>query len=65
MQIKDVKVFLHLFFFGNDIYSANTIDRKVLPDVIRFCLENEIIDVVWKEETRLYRILPKGKQMLS
>ncbi len=46
MQIKDVKVFLHLFFFGNDIYSANTIDRKVPPDVIRFCLENEIIGVV-------------------
>lgn len=65
MAIENSTVFLHKFFFGCDTYSADVVDRKVDPLVIRFCIDNNMIDIVNANGKRLYRILPKGKEILK
>lgn len=64
-MIQDSTVFFHSFFFGSSTYSADVIDRKVAAGVINFCLENKMIDVTWASGKRLYRILPKGKEVIG
>lgn len=65
MAIDNTTTFLHRFFFSSDTYSANVIDRKVEPFVVQFCLNNRMIDIVWNNDARLYRILPEGKKILK
>lgn len=65
MAINNTTTFLHSFFLGCDTYSADEIDRKVEPDVVQFCIANHMIDVVWNNDKRLYRILPEGKKVLK
>ena len=65
MPINNTTTFLHSFFFGADTYSADAIDRKVDPFVVQFSLDNHLIDVVWNNDVRLYRILPEGKKVLQ
>ena len=64
MAIDNTTTFLHSFFFGSDTYSADVIDRKVEQFVVQFCLDNHLIDVVWNNDARLYRLLPEGKRIL-
>lgn len=64
-MIQDSVEFLHSFFFGSQIYSADAIDRKVATGVIDFCLENRMIEITWNNGKRLYRILPEGKKVID
>ena len=65
MMINNSKTFLHTFFFSSDTYSADVIDKKVDSFVIQFCVENNMIDIAYINEKRLYRILPKGKEIIK
>lgn len=65
MLIDNSATFLHSFFLGGDTYSADAIDRKVDSFVIQFCIENKMIDVVYDNDKRLYRILPEGKKVIK
>lgn len=65
MLIDNTTTFLHTFFFSNDIYSADVIDAKVDPFVVQFCLKNKMIDEIYKNGKRLYRILVEGKKVLK
>lgn len=65
MAIDNSTTFLHRFFFANDTYSADAIDKKVDEFIVQICLDNHLIDVVWNNDTRLYRILPEGKKILK
>ena len=65
MTIENSTVFLHKFFYGSDTYSADAIDKKVAPVVIQFCIDNNMIDIENANGKRLYRILPKGKEILK
>ena len=65
MLIDNSTTFLHSFFLNADTYSADAIDRKVDSFVIQFCIENKMIDVVYVNDKRLYRILPEGKKVIK
>lgn len=65
MAIDNSTTFLHTYFFGNNEYSADAIDQKVDQFVIRFCIDNNMIDMVFQNGKRLYRILPKGKEVIK
>lgn len=65
MPINNSSTFLHCFFFSSDTYSADIIDKKVEPLIIQFCIENKMIDIVYKNDKRLYRILPEGKKVIK
>lgn len=65
MLIDNSTTFLHSFFLKDDTYSADAIDRKVDSFVIQFCIENKMIDVVYANDKRLYRILPEGKKVVK
>lgn len=65
MLIDNSRTFLHSFFFGGDTYSADAIDKKVDSFVIQLCIENKMIDVVYANDKRLYRILPEGKKVIK
>lgn len=65
MLIDNSTTFLHSFFLGGDTYSADAIDRKVDSFVIQFCIENKMIDVVYDNDKRMYRILPEGKKVIK
>ena len=65
MAIDNSTTFLYTYFFGNNEYSADVIDQKVDQFVIQFCIDNNIIDIVFRNGKRLYRILPKGKEILK
>ena len=65
MAINNTTTFLHSFFFSEDTYSADVIDKKVEAFIVQFSLDNHIIDVIWKDSKRLYRILPEGKKILN
>ena len=65
MLIDNSTTFLHSFFLGGDTYSADAIDRKVDSFVIQFCIENKMIDVVYVNDKRMYRILPEGKKAIK
>ena len=64
-MIQNSTEFLHSFFFGGELYSADTIDRKVAVEVIDFCLRNKMIEVTQNNGKRLYRILPEGKKVID
>lgn len=65
MAIDNSTTFLHTYFFGKSEYSADIIDQKVDQFVIQFCIDNNMIDVVYSSGKRLYRILPKGKEIIK
>ena len=65
MLIDNSTTFLHSFFLNADIYSANAIDRKVVPFVIQCCIEDKMIDVIYVNGKRMYRILPEGKKVIK
>lgn len=65
MPIDNSTTFLHSFFLGGDTYSADAIDRKVDSFVIQFCIENKMIDEVYVNDKRMYRILPEGKKVIK
>ena len=65
MFIDNSTKFLHSFFLNADIYSADAIDKKVVPFVIQFCVDNKMIDVIYVNSKRMYRILPKGKKVIK
>lgn len=65
MLIDNSTTFLHSFFLNADIYSADAIDRKVDPFVIQFCIENKMIDAIYVNGKRMYRMLPEGKKILK
>jgi len=65
MPIDNTTTFLHKFFFGSDTYSADVIDKKVEPFVVQICLENKMIDEIFINGKRLYRILSEGKKVLE
>ena len=65
MIIDNSKTFLHTFFFGNNEYSADAIDKKVNPIVVQFCINERMIEIIHRNGTRLYRILPRGKEAIK
>lgn len=65
MLIDNSTTFLHSFFLGGDTYSADAIDRKVDSFIIQFCIGNKMIDVVYVNDKRMYRILPEGKKVIK
>ena len=64
-MIQNSTEFLHSFFFGNQIYSADAIDRKVAAGGVDVCLENRMIEVTWNNGKRFYRILPDGEKVIG
>lgn len=64
-MIDNTTTFLHAFFFSQDEYSADYIDRNVDPFVVQFSLSNKLITTVGRNGKRLYRILPEGKKILK
>ena len=65
MPIDNTTTFLHKFFFSSDTYSADAIDKKVEPFVVQFCLENKMLEEVFSNGKRLYRVLSEGKKALK
>lgn len=65
MLIDNSTKFLHTFFFDVDTYSADVIDRKVNSFVIQTCIDNNMIDVVYEHDKRMYRILTEGKKVIK
>lgn len=65
VPIIDIETFLHTFFCGADIYSADIIDRDVDEFVVKFCLDNNMIEEVNDKGKRLYRILEAGKRVIN
>ena len=65
MFIDNSTKFLHSFFLNADIYSADAIDKKVVPFVIQFCVDNKMIEVIYVNSKRMYRILPEGKKVIK
>jgi len=64
MPINNSTTFLNRFFYANDTYSADEIDKKVDAFVISFCLENKMINTVFQNDKRLYHLLPEGKKVI-
>lgn len=64
-MINNTTTFIHTFFFGQDEYSADYIDRNVDPFIVQVSLSNKWIATVERNEKRLYRILPEGKKILK
>ena len=65
MLIDNSTKFLHTYFLGSDTFSADVIDRKVNAFVIQSCIKDKMIDVVYDNGKRLYRILPEGKKVIT
>lgn len=65
VPIIDSETFLHAFFYGVDIYSADIIDRDVDRFVVKFCLDNNMIEEINDKGKRLYRILEAGKRVIN
>ena len=65
MPIDNTKTFFHTFFFDNDTYSADKIDMQVDPFVVRFSIDNRMIEEIYDRGKRLYRILPAGKEIIK
>lgn len=64
VPIIDSETFLHAFFCV-DIYSADIIDRDVDGFVVKFCLDNNMIEEINDKGKRLYRILEAGKRVIN
>ena len=65
MFIDNSATFLHSFFFSADTYSADAIDKKVDSFVIQVCIDKKMIDEVYINGKRMYRILPEGKKAIK
>ena len=65
MLIDNSTTFLHRFFLGSDKYSADVIDRKVDAFVVQFCIQQKMIDVVYDNGKRMYRLLPEGEKVIT
>ena len=65
MLINNSTTFLNSFFFDADTYSADAIDRKVDSFVIQVCIDKKMIDVVYTNGKRMYRILAEGKKAIK
>ena len=65
MLIDNSTTFLHSFFLGFDTYSADVIDRKVNAFVIQSCIKYKLIDIVYDNGKRMYRLLPEGKRVIT
>lgn len=64
-MIDNSTTFLHKFFFACDTYSADKIDAMVDTFVIQVCIEEKMIDTIYENGKRLYRILPNGRKIIK
>ena len=64
-MIDNSTTFLHKFFFASDTYSADKIDTMVEAFVVQFCVGKKMIDTVYENGKRLYRILPEGRKIIG
>ena len=62
--LKDSTVFLNTYFFKDDTYSADIIDRDVDENVIDMCLK-EYISEDYVNGKRVYRINSEGKRAIG
>ena len=63
-RITDSKTFLHNYFYSNDLYPADQIEKNVDPFVIQVCVDSGLIIKIEKDNMWMYQITENGKEQL-
>jgi len=62
---NEQKQFMMRYFFGNDVYPADKIDRQENPAIIKKCIDDNYLYEDGNKDYRLYRLTENGKHYLK